>query len=257
MHREHGEEAKPATCREFPFGLARTPSGLRVTTQHRCPCRTLGDRAVLTPDSVRSLSSATPDVDHEVTNAIEITPGSRVAFADYQALEASLLARLRSGEDALAVLGAESFPTIDALTWPDVGHLFRSSLDGTIGGDALATFGDEILRMHGYTASSMRPRSWTSAFDRAAVRVTAADVPELMLNDFVADNIWGLAWHEHPFATTRHELATRVAIARSLAARFGADGSAGARDMAEAIMVVELAGESSLWRRLMHQLIVS
>ena len=33
---------KPVGCKRFPYGLLNTPDGGRVTTEHRCPCRTLG-----------------------------------------------------------------------------------------------------------------------------------------------------------------------------------------------------------------------
>ena len=47
LHAEHGPEAKPDGCRRFPLGLVATPSGGRITTEHRCPCPTLGDRPPL------------------------------------------------------------------------------------------------------------------------------------------------------------------------------------------------------------------
>ena len=47
LHAALGAEAKPAGCRRFPLGLTATPDGGRVTTRHRCPCRTLGRRPLL------------------------------------------------------------------------------------------------------------------------------------------------------------------------------------------------------------------
>src|SRR5258708_5447875 len=44
IHRAKGEGAKPSSCRGFPYRLIATPQGGRVVTEHRCPCRTLGDR---------------------------------------------------------------------------------------------------------------------------------------------------------------------------------------------------------------------
>ena len=51
VHAELGPEAKPEGCRRFPLGLVGTPSGGRITTEHRCPCRTMGDRPDIDPDA--------------------------------------------------------------------------------------------------------------------------------------------------------------------------------------------------------------
>ena len=52
VHAQLGPEAKPDGCRRFPLGLAATPVGGRITTDHRCPCRTMGDRPEIRPDDV-------------------------------------------------------------------------------------------------------------------------------------------------------------------------------------------------------------
>lgn len=253
VHRVHGESAKPATCREFPFGFVATPSGLRVTTQHRCPCRTVGDRELITVDRVLPLAPSHDNADDEIGEFLDTAPNARVSFAEYEVIERQMLKLLEEGSDVLDVLHVAPFPEVDGLTWRDIGHLFRSMLDGTVGGDALATFGDELLRIHGSDTGSRRPRSWADAFVRARPRLAGKESTEAMLNDFVADNLWSLGFADLTRAHARVELGSRAVVARSLARRFAAHGEPDACDMAEAIMVVELAGESSLWRRLVRQ----
>lgn len=75
-----------------------------------------------------------------------------------------------------------------------------------------------------------------------------------MLADFVADTLWSLDWHGRaPFDVGRAELATRVELARGLAGRFVSAGTREDRAMAEAIMIVELAGASALWGEIMKR----
>ena len=54
VHAQRGAEAKPDGCRRFPLGLVATPNGGRITTDHRCPCRTMGDRPEIRPEDVES-----------------------------------------------------------------------------------------------------------------------------------------------------------------------------------------------------------
>ena len=57
VHARFGAEQKPIGCKRFPYGLLNTPEGGRVTTEHRCPCRTLGERPPIDlADAERSLT---------------------------------------------------------------------------------------------------------------------------------------------------------------------------------------------------------
>ncbi len=42
IHAQIGPQLKPTPCIQFPYALTATPSGGRISTQHRCTCRTLG-----------------------------------------------------------------------------------------------------------------------------------------------------------------------------------------------------------------------
>lgn len=254
VHAQSGAAAKPQTCQQFPFGLVATPSGMRVTTEHRCPCRTLGERPLLTEDDVAHLFDVTASADHEVGTEVAWAESETISFLEYQTRERELIRRLLAGEEAVAVLEATPFPPLAGLSWTDTAHLFRALLDGTTCGDALATFGDVVLGLVSSYRGNSRSRTWAASFDRAEARTASEIDPQILLNDFVADALWSLAWDGATFAQARAELATRVCVANTFAAALTQSGVRADRAMAEAILVVELAGASSLWRRLVLQL---
>ncbi|MBK8169858.1 MAG: hypothetical protein IPK60_05895 [Sandaracinaceae bacterium] len=256
VHVKEGASAKPRTCQQFPFGLVSTPSGMRVTTEHRCPCRTLGERPLLKASEVRQIFPEVDEPDLLVDYPIAMNVATELSFAEYEYIERELLTRLAAGDDALDVLVASPWPSLDGVSWLDASHLFRALLDGSACGDALASFGDVILAGVSERKPELRQRSWGASFDRAEARTHAPQKPQAMLNDFVADNIWSLAWTDCTFAQARAELATRVVIANVYAAKLEAHGVRSDRAMAEALLVVELGGSSSLWRQLVHQMVV-
>jgi hypothetical protein len=251
LHAAHGAEAKPASCRRFPYRLVATPLGGRVCTEHRCPCRTLGDRPALDlADAERSLRSGAGrlQADARAPARIRLTRARRVAFTAYASMETVLLERLAAGEDPARVLDAEPFPALQSATWADVGHLFRSRLDGTACSVALAWFGDMLLAREGHVLRSMRDRPWRFAFDRAEARAPVAGSSEAVLADWVADALYGLDWIERgAFDAARADLATRLTIARDIVAWLCAIGARPDRAAAEAVAIVELAGISPLF----------
>jgi Fe-S-cluster containining protein len=85
LHRERGAAFKSAACRRFPFGSMRTPDGIRVTTAHRCPCRTVGIREPVDADEARAALTSGDElrVDGNV-HRVPIAPGRRVAFSRYR-----------------------------------------------------------------------------------------------------------------------------------------------------------------------------
>jgi hypothetical protein len=263
LHAGHGPSAKPSVCLRFPYRLIETPDGLRISTEHRCPCRTMGDRPPIDLDDART-SIGRLDPDLRVPGRITLAAGRHVAFATYARIEAELLARLAAGDDPAEVLGEAPFPELASnagpVTWRDVGHLYRARLDGSIGGDALAWFGDALLvacAKDGEGVRLARARTWSAAFDRAEARSAAGD-PRAIVADWIADEIWGLEWTERgSFETARKDLATRLAIVRRLAAHWSSSGLREDRAAAEAVLVGELAGAAPLFRNVVASFVRS
>lgn len=255
--RPHGcavYDQRPATCRRFPFGLTATPAGLRVTTDHRCPCRTLGPRPPLDPAVARaSLADAagrlTPD--GRAPARIPLSARSRVGFDRYLGVEAPLLAALQASDDPLEALGCEPFPPLDGARWRDVAHLLRGYVDGSSGGEALGWFGDVLLTMQGDGTRARRARPWAWSFDRAEAR-GAPEPAARVLGDWAADVLWSLDWLDHgSFELARLELATRLAVATEISGRLAAAGLRPDRAAAEAVMMAEMAGALPLWGSVM------
>src|SRR5262245_44144401 len=122
LHARLGEESKPGMCARFPFGRVRTTVGVRAITDHRCPCRTMGERAeVRAADVPSGPASVAP-------SRIALDARRRVPFRTYaRAHEAPLVDALVRGE--LEVLGAP-FPALDGVSWRDVAEHFRAMKDG-------------------------------------------------------------------------------------------------------------------------------
>ncbi len=250
LHRAQGERAKPRACREFPLGVVATPLGLRVTTQHRCPCRTLGERPPLTvEDAARSLVDARGRVraDQRVSR-VRLTPARPASFARYVERERVTLAALGTRAPPEVALGARALPSLGDVGWADVGHHLRGSFDGTSCGAALAWMGGALIALAGGRAPRPPARTWAGCFDAAERRSPVArDVDEL-LADFAADVVWGLEWSgESSLEGALAELATRLAAARWIIGELTALGVRADRAAAEAVMVAELAAASPSW----------
>lgn len=251
IHAKIGPEQKPSGCRQFPLGVTATPEGGRVTTEHRCTCRTLGERPALTPEAV--LPSVVdrfgrPDPDQRVSS-VRLEKGKRaVPFAEWLPVERRLLERLASGESPARVLRSKPFPELRAKTWAKNAEEFIEARDGTRFGYAIAWFGDVMLEL----VTGSRPRDparpWADSFDRAEARSPDPATSREVLADWVADVIWGLKWaDERSFSVVRAELATRLAVATRIVSRLEAKGVRADRAAAEAVMIVEVVGESEFW----------
>lgn len=249
IHRETGERARPVACRRFPFDALRTPDGLRVTTEHRCPCRTMGDRPLLTEDEVRAaLADRAGRIRSIATiERIPMTRRSRVSFARWRAIEAGLLRRLGEGDRPEDVVGEEPFAPLRGIRWLDVAHHLRAHVDGTKGGEALAWAGDAILSLTSEHRAKGRSRPWRPSFDRAEARSPEADADPIVA-DWIADVLWDLAWTELvPYDVLQKELATRLAVVRWSARAIVREGGRADRAAAEAVMIGELLGATGVW----------
>lgn len=251
VHAEYGAAAKPAGCRRFPYGLLKTPVGGRITTEHRCPCRTLGERPEIDlVDAEASLKdrSGILEDDGEIEAKVDLAPHRKVSFEEYVELETELIGRLLAGERAEDVLGTDPLCELDEGSWSVYAAEFFDMRDGTAGGEALVMFGDALLELSAGHTPPERLRPWAGAFERAIARCTEQVDPETLYNDWIADEIWMFRWSEWgSFETGRKEMATRLAVARKVQARFQALGIRPDQAAAEAIMVVETATVSSEW----------
>ncbi len=251
IHAKLGPEHKPSGCRQFPLGVTATPLGGRVTTEHRCPCRTLGDRPELVPDDVRpsvSDASGKPDPDQRVAE-VRLHKGKRaVPFEEWLPVERAFLERLAAARSPLDALDARPFPELRRGSWVKEAEEFVDARDGTRFGYAIAWFGDVILEHLTGSRPRTPARPWADAFDRAEARSPRPATAREVLADWVADFVWGLKWaDDHPFDVVRADLATRVAIAERVVARLTGAGVREDRAAAEALMIVEVVGESEFW----------
>jgi len=260
VHAEHGAEAKPDGCRRFPLGLVATPTGGRVTTEHRCPCRTMGDRPPLRPeDAEPSLcdSGKRPVADRRIKR-IPWNAKKELAFAEWEAIEAEVLERLRGDEPLQDILDAAPFPKLRGSSWKKQAAEFIDARDGSQFGVVMAWVGDTIQSLRNGRRPRPPGRPWSGAFDRAEARSAGVETRRAVFGDWVADEVWSLKWAEdHHFALARAELATRVAVADDIADRLEETGARADRAAAEAIMMVEVVGESDFWTEVKDRMRVS
>jgi len=254
IHARLGPAAKPRGCRRFPIGLTATPDGGRITTEHRCPCRTMGaGRPPLEPSAARPAildDRDRPRPDLRIAGPIPTTPRSSVPWATWTRREAAILDALAAGGEPGSVLGVAPFPPLRDGSWRQVGHdLLETATDGrTRFHAALAWAGWSLLTPAERDRVGPPPRPWADVFARVADRVAGEPPrdPDAMVQDLVADEIWSLRWAaRRSFREASADLVSRAAIARSVA-----DALPGPRRdlaMAEAIAVVELLGESDAW----------
>ena len=259
VHARFGPEAKPEGCRRFPLGLTATPEGGRVTTFHRCTCRTLGERPELEEEAVLPAlldRRGRPKADRHVKKVRLRRKGKKVGFAAWRAIEAPLLDALQAGAAPAPLLGAEPFPRLAKAHWGAFAEDLLDERDATAFGVASAFFA-EAMRLCLYPEERERwPwRPWAPAYDRDEARSPAPRKVDAMLADWVADEVWALSWADVvSFDVKRAELATRLALARRIIAGLVDLGTRADRAAAEAIMVVELIGESEHWTDLLPRM---
>jgi len=260
VHAQLGPEAKPDGCRRFPLGLVATPVGGRITTDHRCPCRTMGDRPEIRPEDVESSISdggSRPIADRRIKR-IPLSSNEQIKFSEWEPIEAEYLRRLRGRESLLAILDAEPFPTLGGSSWDKQAQEFIDARDGSQFGVAMAWVGDTISALQNGRSPRPPGRPWAGAFDRAQARSPKAGTSRDVFGDWIADEVWSLKWAEdYNFALARAELATRLAVAEDICTRLRASGARADRAAAEAVMMVELVGESDFWTEVKDRMRIS
>ena len=260
VHAQRGPEAKPDGCRRFPLGLVATPVGGRITTEHRCPCRTMGDRPEIRPEDVESSISdggRRPIADRRIKR-IPLTAKKEIKFSEWEPIEAEYLNRLRGREPLFAVLDAKPFPALNGSSWDSQAEEFIDARDGSQFGVAMAWVGDTISALQNDRTPRPPGRPWAGAFDRAQARSPKPRTSRDIFGDWIADEVWSLKWAEdHNFAVARTELATRLTIAEDICSRLRGSGTRADRAAAEAVMMVEVVGESDFWTEVKDRMRVS
>ncbi len=174
LHAVHGAAAKPTGCTRFPFNLVSTPDGGRVTTEHRCPCRTLGVRPLLTPEvaelSLRD-SAGRLSANGKVGTRVALERGKRVAFSRFRAEESQVIADLLALREPFAALSTKPFGRLYQERWADVAEAALAERDDTAYGVAMSWLGRAIQVCSGtQRALDTSERPWSAAYDRAERR---------------------------------------------------------------------------------------
>jgi Fe-S-cluster containining protein len=251
VHATLGPQGKPATCRLFPFYLVGTPAGVRVSTSHRCTCRSVGERAPLDVARVRAEIGVADEALPLAWSAparIALDAERDVSFAEWTAREARLIEALNAGVGLPALLGATPFPTLRNDSWDKVAARFCRPADATGFEQAKAWIGEAIRAHVEGTEIADRPRPWARFLPRVAARSTRDDGRDAMLADWLADELWGLGWTRWgSFEQARMDFSTRAAIVTALEAAFTRIGTSPPIAMAEAILVVDAVVHSPHW----------
>lgn len=260
VHADLGPEAKPEGCRRFPLGLVATPVGGRITTEHRCPCRTMGDRPEIDPDHVEASVSdgGSRLIADRRVKRVPLRPKEKLTFAEWEPLEAQYLHRFQSREPLLRVLDMEPFPALRGSSWKKQAEEFIGARDGSQFGMAMAWIGDTIEALQNGSRPRPPGRPWSDAFDRAEARAPNPRTSREVFGDWLADEMWSLKWAEdYHFALARAELATRLVIGEDICRRLRKRGARADRAAAEAVMMLEVVGESEYWTEIKDRMRVS
>ena len=219
---ELGPESKPEGCRRFPLGLVATPVGGRITTEHRCPCRTMGDRPEIRPEEVEPsiADGGSRLIADRRIKRIPIKPKKNIKFSEWEPIEAEYLRRLNGREPVHRILDAKPFPKLHGSSWEAQATEFIGARDGSQFGVAMAWMGDTIDAMQSGRTPRPPGRPWSQAFDRAQARAPKARTSRSVFGDWIADEVWSLKWaDDYDFELARTELVTRLAIAEDICAR--------------------------------------
>jgi len=210
----------------------------------------MGERPEILPKDVESSvtdGGSRPIADRRI-HRVALSATDKVTFSEWEQLEAEYLTRLLSRESLLAILDAEPFPVLRGSSWDKQAEEFIGARDGSQFGVAMAWVGDTISALRNDRHPRPPGRPWAAAFDRAQARSPKARTSREVFGDWLADEVWSLKWAEdYHFALARAELATRLTVAEDICARLRSAGARSDRAAAEAVMMVEVVGESDFW----------
>ncbi|MGB5812780.1 MAG: hypothetical protein WBG86_19755 [Polyangiales bacterium] len=259
LHAKLGADMKPSPCIQFPYGLTATPTGGRITTQHRCPCRTLGSRPSVDIGSAKPClldADGALKPDHAVEEPVAWSRSERIPFTEYEAREASLIQALTLGRGLRGTVGADPFPTLKTGTWGDVADDLLAFHGPSRVATAARWFGDALGHLFDRRARTEHDRPWASAFAHAQDRVEAPEHPNTVFGDWLADEVWALRWTPYgSLARARGELATRLTIARCIAGWLDIrTPTADNVSAAEAIMIVDVIGGTDSWENVQQNI---
>jgi hypothetical protein len=149
----------------------------------------------------------------------------------------------------MALSVRDGLPQPRTTSWEAVADsALGSASDPTRQGHALTWFGLGILAARGQTSLPRHPRPWSDPFDRAEERSRPAH-PEEVLGDFLADQVWSLAWLRYgSFDRGRAAIAALAIVASAVTRLLVREGVRPDRAAAEAVLVVELGSAHAEWR---------
>jgi len=254
IHSQVGPAMKPSPCIQFPYALTATPLGGRISTQHRCTCRTLGPLPPISAEEARPcLVDAKGELkpEHMILDEVAWSSTESIPFAEYTEREAGLITALLEGTNLMTVLEAQPFPKLDGMTWLKAADEMLDFHGSSRAAFAARWFGDAIGFLVDRRERSEQGRPWADSFERAGARVVDPVSPNKVFGDWLADEIWSMRWSRFgSLARARAELATRLAIARRIAGWL--DISTPKQDnisAAEAVMIVDVIGTTDPWEK--------
>ena len=260
LHAQKGANAKPDGCRRFPFGLVATPHGGRITTEHRCPCRTLGTRPNLIAKhaEVSLLDRSGRLLANRRVEQIPLTRRKKIDFSQWEQIESRYLKQLLERGSLHKALNASPFPRLQGSSWQAQAEEFVDARDGTQFGVLLGWMGDAILKLQNQHKPRPPTRPWAAIFDQAEARATEPRSRRDVFSDWLCDEIWSLEWAErYCFEIARTELVTRLVIAEDISNRMIRSGLRADRAAAETLMIVETVGQSDYWLEVKDRIRVS
>jgi len=255
IHAQIGPQLKPTPCIQFPYALTATPSGGRISTQHRCTCRTLGPLPPVRAEEAKAClvdSAGELKPEHAVFDEVFWTDSEPLSFAEYAVREAGLIGSLLEGRNLSTVLDAQPFPTLQDMSWAEAADQMLGFQGPSRAAFAARWFGDAIAFLVDRRERTEHGRPWADSFERAGERVVDPVSPNKVFGDWIADDIWSMRWTRFgSLARARSELATRLAIARRIAGWL--DISSPKQDnisAAEAVMIVDVIGTTDAWEKI-------
>lgn len=259
IHSQLGPDLKPSPCIQFPYALTATPMGGRISTQHRCTCRTLGPLPAVTPEGARASlvdSEGELKFEHVVLDEVSWSADEVLTFGQYVEREASLIEALIEGRRLMTVLEASPFPDLVGLAWSDVADQLQAFPGSSRAAIAARWFGDALGFLIDRRRRTEHARPWADDFANAEKRVVEPVSPNVVFGDWLADELWSLRWTRFgSLRRARSEWATRLAVARRIAGWL--DISNPLRDnvsAAEAVMIVDVIGTSDPWEKVQEAL---